>query len=142
LECSYYSMRWGIGHLSHDNDNPRQEISDSNDQRGMSWPAKAILILLGATGFIFDDALGGWGRPVTMAFVALAAPVLMRQFREFWSQSRFWVTVSLLAIIQVPLVIAVRLPMQRGGPYYSLVFVIVDCLLVGFVILSVCSKSD
>ncbi len=47
----------------------------------------------------------------------------------------------LLAVIQVPLVIAVRLPMQQGGPYYSLAFGIIDVLFVGFVILFVCSRS-
>lgn len=108
----------------------------------MSWQVRALAVLIAALGLILNDATDGWAEPVAWAVVALVLPIFMRQFREFWGQSRFWITVSLMAIIQIPLVIAVRLPMHHGRPYYSLAFVIIDGLVVCFVILFVCSKSD
>lgn len=108
----------------------------------MGWIVKAVLVLIAALGLIFDDATGGWGEPVAWAVVALIFPIFMRQFREFWRQIRFWITVLLLAALQVPLVIAVRLPMHQVRPYYSLAFVTIDGLVVGFVILFVCSRSE
>jgi hypothetical protein len=131
----------GTGNLSHGNDNLLRGSSHQKGPRGIGWPVTAILLFLAVLVGVFDHALGGWGEPVALAAAALVVPILLRQFRKFWNQSRFWITVSLLALIQVPLVIAVRLPMQQGGRFYSLEFVIVDVLFVGFVILFVCSRS-
>ena len=111
-------------------------------QRGIAWPVKVVLFaVVGLLGF-FGDATNGWGEPVAMALVAIAIPVSLLQFRKFWSQSRFWITVSLLAAIQVPLVVAVRSMRGLAKPLYMLEFVIGDVMFVGVVILLVCSKSS
>jgi len=112
------------------------------------WPTGNELGLEGSShlargAFVYlRRCIGRLGKTSRMAAVALVVPISLRQFREFWTRSSFWITVLLLAIIQVPLVIAVRFPMQQGGPYYSLAFGIGDVLCVGFVILFVCSKSS
>jgi hypothetical protein len=103
---------------------------------------KAILIFLALLGGFFDHALGGWGELVALAAGAVVVPVLLRQFRKFWSMARFWVTVSLLAIAQVPLVIAVRPWVDQHGRGSTLLFVIADIMFVAVVILLVCSESN
>jgi hypothetical protein len=128
--------------MNHGNDSPHRENSQKKGPRGISWPVKAILFAVVGLIAIFSHAMNGWGEPVAMAVAALILPVFLRQFRKFWSQRRFWITVSLLAVIQVPLVIAVRLPIQQAGRLYSLEFGIIDVLFVGFVIIFVCSRSS
>ena len=92
-------------------------------------------------GFL-GHAMGGWGELTTMAAAAVVVPVFLRQFRRFWSMGRFWVTVSLLAIAQVPLVIAVRPWVDQHGRGSTLLFVLADVMFVGGVILLVCSESN
>jgi hypothetical protein len=86
--------------------------------------------------------MGGWGEPSAMAAAAVVVPVLLRQFRRLWNQGKFWITVSLLAIIQIPLVIAVRPWIDRYGRISTLLFGIADGLFVIVMIVLVCSKSD
>jgi integral membrane sensor domain MASE1 len=77
-----------------------------------------------------------------MAVAAVVVPVLLRQCRRFWNRGRFWVIVSLLAIAQVPLVIAVRPWIDQHGRSSTLLFGVVDCLFVIFTIVFLCSSSD
>ncbi|MGA8215376.1 MAG: hypothetical protein WB799_17395 [Candidatus Sulfotelmatobacter sp.] len=128
--------------MSRKNDNPHRGKSDSENQRGISWPVKAILVFLALLVGLFDHALGGWGELVALAAAAVVVPVLLRQFRRFWSMGRFWLTVSLLAIVQVPLVIAIRPWVDQHGRSSTLLFVVVDVMFVGGMILWVCSKSS
>jgi hypothetical protein len=86
--------------------------------------------------------MGGWGEPVAMAAAALVVPILLGQFRRLWNQSKFWITVSLLAIVQIPLVIAVRPWIDQHGRASALLFGVVDGLFVIVVIVLVCSKFD
>src|ERR1700683_4582030 len=76
----------------------------SKRSRGwLSWQAKLILFsFVGIAGF-FDHAFAAWGAPITVAAIALLLPVLY--WREFWDQIWFWITMTLLAAIQAPLVI-------------------------------------
>lgn len=129
-------------HLGRKNDNPHEEFSHKKGPRGISWPVKAVLLAVAGILGLFAYVMKGWGEPVTMAAAALVVPILLRQFREFWSQRRFWITVALLAVIQVPLVIAVRRPIEQAGRLYSLAFAIIDTMFVGATILLVCSKSS
>src|SRR5271167_156007 len=73
--------------LSHRSGNPQRV--HSNEQRGISWPVKAILLGLALLGGFFDHALGGWGEPVAMAAAAVVVPVLLGQSRKFWNQRQF-----------------------------------------------------
>ncbi len=75
-----------------------------------------------------------------MAAAAVVVPIL--QFRKFWSLSRFWITASLLAVTQVPLVAAVQPLVERLRAVSLLSFGIVDGLFVIVLILLVCSKSS
>lgn len=102
----------------------------------------AILFLLALLVGFFDDVLGGgWAKPVAMAATALGVPIFLRRGRKFWNQGAFWITVLAVAIIQIPLVIAVRPVIQRSGSIYLLAFGVADMLFVIAAILLVCSRS-
>ncbi len=104
----------------------------------MSWPVKATLLSLALLVGFFDHALGGWGEPVAMAATAIAVPVLLRQSREFWNQSRFWITVLLLILAQVPLVIAIQPKVAQGGFAFVLAVGVADCVVVALALTWVC----
>jgi hypothetical protein len=114
------------------------------EQRGVSWPVKVLLFALVGVAAVFDESarLGGWGGIVAMALIALAIPVSLRQFRTYWKQTRFWITVSLLAILQIPAVVTLRPLIGRAGSASLLGFVILDTILVIVVIVLVCSRSN
>jgi hypothetical protein len=101
---------------------------------------KVVLFLLAVLVGMFNEVIGGWGEPAALAAAALFIPVFL--LRKLWKQRRFWITVSALAVIQVPVVIAVRPISERARSVYMLEFVIVDMMFVGIVILLVCSKSN
>ncbi len=76
-----------------------------------------------------------------MAAAAIVVPVLLLQHRRFWSQSRFWITVSLLALLQWPLAIATRPLIEKASSLNMLAFGTIDGLVVIAVIFFVCSES-
>jgi hypothetical protein len=127
-----------MSEFGHGGDNLDKGSSPGRDQRGISWQVKAILfpamVLLGLLG----HAMSGWGEPIAMAAAAVVVPVFLLQFRKFWGQTRFWITVSFLAVVQVPLVVATRPLIQQAGSFYMLGFGILDMMMVGAVILLVC----
>jgi hypothetical protein len=85
----------------------------SSDRRGLSRPVKMILIALACLAGFLDHGLDGWGGSISMAAASLIVPILL--FRKLWDQRSFWITAMLLAVIQAPLVLAVRpLIAQRG----------------------------
>jgi hypothetical protein len=90
-----------------------------------------LLSLLGQYGY-------AWGGAITSAGAALIVPVL--GLRRLWHQGRFWAVVAVLAVAQVPLVIALRPRIAKGGLATMLAFGAVDCLFVCLVIFST-SKS-
>jgi hypothetical protein len=128
-----------VSHKNHDDKRPHK---GENHQRGLGWPVKSILFLLAAVAAFFDHASSRWGATIVMAACALIAPVFILQFRRFWNQSRFWITVSFLVLVQIPLVIAVRPLIERAGSFYMLAFGIVDGLFVIVVIVLVCSRPS
>jgi hypothetical protein len=67
-------------------------------------------MVLGLLLGFFDHSLH-WGRAVFAAGVAMVFPII--GFRDFWTDGRFWITVILLGVLQVPLVIAVRPLMEQ-----------------------------
>ncbi len=107
------------------------------------WGTKAIGIAVGGLFALFSigspDGYSRWGS-VLMAAAAVVVPIL--QFRKFWSLSRFWITASLLAVTQVPLVAAVQPLVERLMAVSLLSFGIVVGLFVIVLILLVCSKSS
>ncbi len=81
----------------------------------------------------------GWAGASLMAAAAVTIPTL--QYRKLWNHIRFWVTVFLLAAIQVPLVVAVHRMIDQRRSASLLAFGIVDGLFVIAFIFFVCSED-
>ena len=62
-------------------------------------------------------------------------------FRDFWNESRFWITIALLGVFQIPLVIAVRPLTEQMKFPFMLTSGILDCALMIAVVSWVCSKE-
>jgi len=100
---------------------------------------KALAVVIGGLFGILSAAGRsgyGWAGAVLMAAAAVAIPTL--QFRVWWKKGRFWATVALLTIAQVPLVNAVHQLADRLRSAFLLAFGVVDGLCVIAVILYVC----
>jgi len=61
-------------------------------------------------------------------------------FRDFWNSGKFWMTVVLLGVLQVPLVIAVKPLMERLKFPFMFTFGMLDCALVALAISWVCTE--
>ena len=103
------------------------------------WPIKGpLLVTMLLLGF-FDHALH-WGRAPIAAGLAMVLPII--GFRDFWNEGKFWITVSILAVAQVPLVIAISSPMDRLKFPLMFMFGICDGLLVALAISWVCAERN
>jgi hypothetical protein len=76
---------------------------------------------------LFDHSLG-WGRAAFGAGIAIVLPII--GFREFWGEWRFWTALSVLALLQLPLVLAVRVFVGRPGFPLLYALTILDCMFV------------
>ena len=130
-----------IEYVSYGSNNAQYQGPKKN-QIGPGWPVTAALFSLALLMGFFDHEIGGWGETVTLAAAALVVPVFLPQVRKFWNQRQFWVSVGLLAVIQVPVVISVQRFLGRAGSFYVLAFGVADCVLVIAVIFFVCSQSS
>ncbi|MFI5096218.1 MAG: hypothetical protein ACHQIK_22595 [Candidatus Acidiferrales bacterium] len=123
----------------HNRAHGQQRTTGSRRER-FGWPFKAVVISAALLIGFFDHMLQGWGRAGLVAAAALIVPIY--GCREFWNRGQFWITVALLAVIQVPLAIAVRPWVEQGGLSSMLTLGIADCLFVIVVIFLVCSESS
>ena len=81
-----------------------------------------------------------WGRAVLMAAIALIVPVA--GFRDLWSEVRFWVTVTVAALFQIPVLMALQPIGQRSGVAFMLGFTIADGLLIIAMIYWACLRHE
>lgn len=75
----------------------------------------------------------GWGASIGGAAFSLVFPAIL-YYRKRGKRHRFWETVTLLAILQVPLVIAARPLVEQFRFILLLAFGFGDCVLVAFVL--------
>ena len=104
---------------------------------------KVIVCIVAGLVALFSvnsQARNNWAMVVLMAAIALILPTL--QFRSLWQRGRFWITVSLLAITQVPLVIIARSHVQQFGSLFVLAFGVGDGIFVIYVIAWVCISPE
>jgi len=91
------------------------------------WSIKGPILLLALLLGFFDHALH-WGRGPFAAGLAMVIPII--GFRDFWNSGRFWITIALLGVLQVPLVMGVRPLMEQLKFPFMLTFGILDCALM------------
>jgi hypothetical protein len=115
---------------------------DENSKRRprFGWDFKAVffsaMLLLG----FLSHALNGWGQMYGAACTVLVVPIY--GCHEFWNRDQSCIAVLFLAVIQLPVAIAVRPWVERGGSRSMLCFAIADCMFVIAVIFLVSSKSS
>jgi hypothetical protein len=63
-------------------------------------------------------------------------------FRDFWRETKFWLTVVLLGVLQVPLVFVMRPLIERLKFSFMFTFGIFDCVLMVLAISWVCSGAN
>ena len=103
------------------------------------WSFKGPLLVLALLLGFFDHALH-WGRAPFAAGVAMVIPIL--GFRDLWKESKFWITIALLGVLQVPLVVGVGPWMEQLKFPLMLMFGIVDCALMIAAVSWVCSEGS
>ena len=101
------------------------------------WSIKGPILLLALLLGFFDHVLH-WGRGPFAAGLAMIIPII--GFRDFWNSGRFWVTIVLLGVLQVPLVIGVKPLMEQLKFPFMFTFGMLDCALVALAISWVCSE--
>jgi hypothetical protein len=62
-------------------------------------------------------------------------------YRKVGEPYRFWMTVTLLTIVQIPLVIAARLLVEQFRFVFMLVFAVGDCVFVALALNWMCSRE-
>jgi hypothetical protein len=103
------------------------------------WTVKGPLIVLALIlGFLSGPL--HWGRSPLVVGVAMIIPIL--GYRECWDEWKFWTTVAVLGVFQVPLALTVRALMEQQGLPFMLTFGIVDSLLVAAVLSFVCTTQE
>jgi hypothetical protein len=124
--------------------------NDSHAARQPSQPTRAwrkvnvwrikgpLFVVLGLLGF-FGEVLHVGLAPVA-AGMALLLPVI--GFRDYWKETKFWITVLILGAIQVPLVLLVSPLVKQLKFLMLLTFGVSDALLVGLAISWVCLDND
>ena len=101
----------------------------------LKWPIFLVAAVLG----FFDPALP-FGRAVFASGLAMIVPIM--GFRDFWGEGRFWITILLLGITQIPVVILMQPLMQQLRFPFMFAFGVIDCALMVAAVSWVCSRID
>jgi hypothetical protein len=101
------------------------------------WSVKGPIFVVALLLGFFDHALH-WGGASFAAGLAMALPII--GFRDFWNQTRFWITVLLLAALQVPLAVGVGPLIEQQKFPAMFAFGVLDCIFVALAISFVCSE--
>jgi len=91
-----------------------------------------VIVLIGLFLGFFSQRLGGWGLPAGVAALAVAIPVL--KYKRYWRGAWFWITVSVVSLIQIPLVLVTRPLMDRFKFGFNILFATVDAIAVILVV--------
>jgi hypothetical protein len=103
------------------------------------WSFKGPLLVIALLLGFFDHTLH-WGRATFAAVLATLIPVF--GFRDLWREARFWITILLLGVLQIPLVMAVGSLVEQLKFMFMLAFGIFDCALIIAVVSWVCSEEN
>lgn len=104
-----------------------------------TWPIKGPLLVAAFLLGFFDHVLH-WGRVIFAAAIAMVLAII--RFRDLWTRWRSWVTITLLALFQIPLAIALRPRIENAGLPWLYAFTILDCSISVAAIYFVCSGDD
>ena len=111
------------------------------DFRG-NWPVHIALVAWAIVAVAFEHWFPGWGVPIGIGglVVGLGVHALRRLWHEVW----FWSTVTVVAALQVPLILYVQPYMSRLKLLFIFPFAVIDFLAFGVVVQCVafiCSRD-
>jgi hypothetical protein len=112
---------------------PAQRWKKVNTWR-IKGPFLVVAFLLG----LFDHVLH-WGGISLAAAIAIVVPII--GFRDHWNAWRFWVTVAAMAVLQLPLVLALRPMLGKSAFPFLYGFGLLDCAFVIASISYVCGDT-
>lgn len=116
-------------------------ITGPNPKQFKPWWLHVLAIAIGILAYSCSFWFGyAWGASIGAATASLIFPALI-YYRKFGKRERFWMIVSLLSIVQIPLVIAVRPLVEQFRFVFILMFGAADCLFVAFAITRMCSEE-
>lgn len=96
------------------------------------WPAWIPLIIGALLLGFFNEALRGWGLPSAIAAGVILLPIL--QYKRYWRDGWFWLTLAALSVAQVPIIILSRPLMEQFRFGFNLVFGVANLFLVVLII--------
>jgi hypothetical protein len=115
-------------------------ISHSEPKEHKPWWLHALAIGIGVLAFLCSLRFGyGWGASIGAAALGLIFPTIFCYRKPGKRPHRFWQAVTLLTILQIPLVIAARPLVEQFRFIFLLAFGFGDCVLVAFVLNWMCS---
>jgi hypothetical protein len=97
-----------------------------------SWPMHVTLVAWAIVAISLEHWFPGWGVPVGIG--GLVVGLTIHALRRLWHEVWFWVTVAIMAALQVPLMLYVQPYMNRLKLLFVFPFALVDFLVFGIVI--------
>jgi|ERR1035437_1320324 hypothetical protein len=105
------------------------------------WWLHVLAIAIGLFACLCIVRFGyAWGGSIGAAAGGLIFPAII-YYRKVGEPHRFWMTVTLLTIVQIPLVIAARLLVEQFRFVFMLVFAVGDCVFVALALNWMCSRE-
>ena len=98
-----------------------------------------MAISLGIGAVVVDQRLTGWGSSIGVVLCVIGAAVFI--LRRYWRMTAFWITLVLLAVLQVPFVLFLRPLLSDYQPHhwvYMFGSALIDFFLVAYILNLVC----
>jgi hypothetical protein len=116
-------------------------MSQLEQKQSKPWWLHVLAIAIGLVACLCIVRYGyAWGGSIAAAAGALIFPAII-YYRKGGKPHRFWVTVMLLTLVQIPLVIAVRPLVEQFQLVFMIVFAVADCVFVAFALNWMCSRE-
>ena len=99
-----------------------------------SWKIRApVLALAGPAGLLSGSTPHGYGwTGLTIAALACLSYIGVFYYSKASSLRRFWLTLSVLALIHIPIIVGVRPYAEQFGFVPLLLFGSIDCVLIAW----------
>ncbi|HEV2401026.1 MAG TPA: hypothetical protein VGS27_29100 [Candidatus Sulfotelmatobacter sp.] len=95
-----------------------------------SWRLHVLAFGIAGFGCLSAEIFGyGWGASIAAAAGALIFTAIMSH-RRIEKREHFWLAVTVLTLIQIPLIITVRPYVEHFRLPFLLAFAVADCLFV------------
>jgi hypothetical protein len=120
-----------------------------SDHKDLNWPIRErrkfggrvhlAAISFGGIAWLLDLLFfPGWAGPIVIGVGVIGGSVLVLQ--RFWHKASFWVTLAVLAALQVPMMIFARSVTDHFNPFFVFGAALLDFFLVALILNLVCGE--